>query len=59
MLYFSLFIALSEEEYYLVYSNVNENELPLQLKSKVFELFKGSKGQLKGQLTRLVSIFQI
>jgi len=51
--------ALSEEEYYLVYSNVNENELPLQLKSKVFELFKGSKGQLKGQLTRLVSIFQI
>jgi len=51
--------ALTEEEYYLVYSDVNENELPLQLKSKVFELFKGSKGQFKGQLTRLVSIFQI
>jgi len=51
--------ALTEEEYYLVYSNVNENELPLQLKSKVFELFKGSKGQFKGQITRLVSIFKI
>ncbi len=38
--------ALTEEEYYLVYSSVNEKELPLQLKSKVFELFKSSKRQL-------------
>lgn len=38
--------ALTEEEYYLVYSSVNEKELPLQLKSKIFELFKSSKGQL-------------
>jgi stage II sporulation protein R len=51
--------ALTEEEYYLVYSNVNEKELPLQLKSKVFEIFKESKGQVKGQLSRLASILQI
>lgn len=45
--------SLTEEEYYLVYSSVNENELPLQLKSKIFELFKSSKDQL----SRLGSIF--
>lgn len=45
--------SLTEEEYYLVYSNVNERELPLQLKSKIFEIFKASKGQLN----RLTSIF--
>ena len=51
--------ALTEEEYYLVYSDVNTNELPIQLKSKVFELFKESKGHLKGQLSRLASILKI
>lgn len=35
--------SLTKEEYYLVYSSVNENELPLQLKSKIFELVKSSK----------------
>lgn len=37
--------SLTEEEYYLVYSSVNENELPLQLKSKLFEVFSSAKGQ--------------
>lgn len=45
--------SLTAEEYYLVYSSVNENELPLRLKSKVFELFESSKKQL----SRLTSIF--
>ncbi|QUH19691.1 stage II sporulation protein R [Alkaliphilus sp. B6464] len=51
--------ALTEEEYYLVYSSVNEKELPLQLKSKVFEIFEQSKGQIKVQVNRLASIFEI
>ncbi len=46
--------SLTDEEYYLVYSSVNENELPLQLKSKIFELFESSKKQFN----RLASIFQ-
>ena len=45
--------SLTAEEYYLVYSSVNEKELPLQLKSKVFEFFESSKKQL----SRLTSIF--
>lgn len=45
--------SLTEEEYYLVYSDVNENGLPLQLKSKIFEVFKSSKSALN----RLASIF--
>ncbi len=44
---------LSEEEYHLVYSEVNENELPLELKSKLAELIKGSKDQF----SRLTSLF--
>lgn len=45
--------SLTAEEYYLVYSSVNENELPLKLKSKIFEIFKSSKKQFN----RLTSIF--
>lgn len=45
--------SLTAEEYYLVYSSVNEKELPLRLKSKVFEFFESSKKQL----SRLTSIF--
>lgn len=45
--------SLTDKEYYLVYSSVNENELPLQLKSKIFELFESSKKQFN----RLASIF--
>lgn len=45
--------SLTEEEYYLVYSSINENELPLQLKSKIFEVFQSSKRQFN----RLTSIF--
>lgn len=45
--------ALSEEEYNLVYSEINKDELPLQLKSKIFELFKASRDQIY----RLTSIF--
>lgn len=45
--------SLTAEEYYLVYSSINENELPLKLKSKVFEVFKSSKNKL----ARLTSIF--
>lgn len=44
---------LSEEEYHLVYSEVNGNELPLELKSKLAELIKGSKDQF----SRLTSLF--
>lgn len=51
--------ALTEEEYYLIYSDVNQNELPLQLKSKVFEIYEQSKDQVKGQLSRLASVFKI
>ncbi len=51
--------ALTEEEYYLVYSDINENELPLQLRSKVFEIFEQSKGQIKVQINRLASILEI
>lgn len=45
--------SLTTEEYYLVYSSINENELPLKLKSKIFEIFKSSKKQF----SRLTSIF--
>ncbi|MFW5649423.1 MAG: stage II sporulation protein R [Candidatus Alkaliphilus sp. MAG34] len=45
--------SLTAGEYYMVYSSVNENELPLQLKSKIFELFQSSKKQFN----RLTSIF--
>lgn len=45
--------TLTAGEYYIVYSSVNEDELPLQLKSKIFELFESSKKQL----SRLTSIF--
>lgn len=45
--------SLTAGEYYLVYSSVNENELPLQLRSKIFELFESSKKQF----SRLTSIF--
>ena len=45
--------SLTAGEYYLVYSSVNENELPLQLRSKIFELFESSKKQFN----RLTSIF--
>lgn len=53
----SLKASLTEEEYYLVYSNVNENELPLQLKSKIVEVYEETKGHIKGQFNRLTSIF--
>ncbi|HZJ76695.1 MAG TPA: stage II sporulation protein R [Oscillospiraceae bacterium] len=45
--------SLTAEEYYLVYSSVNERELPLKLKSKIFEIFKSSKDRF----ARLTSIF--
>lgn len=38
--------ALTEEEYTLIYSSTNDGELPLQLKSKIVEVFKASKNQL-------------
>lgn len=38
--------TLTEEEYNLVYISSNTAELPLQLKSKIVEIFKTSKNQL-------------
>lgn len=45
--------ALTDEEYALVYSAANDGELPLQLKSKIAEVFRASKGQF----SRLASKF--
>lgn len=51
--------ALTEEEYHLVYSDINDKELPIQLKSKISEILQESKVQLKGQFSRIASIFKI
>lgn len=45
--------ALSQEEYTLLYTSTSEEELPLQLKSKIVEIFKASRDQLN----RLASKF--
>ncbi|SES94397.1 stage II sporulation protein R [Natronincola peptidivorans] len=45
--------ALTEEEYRIVYTSVNDGELPLQLKSKIVEVFQASRDQL----SRLASVF--
>lgn len=44
---------LTKEEYHLVYNDVNGNELPLKLKSKLVEVIEGSKEQF----ARLTSVF--
>ena len=51
--------ALTEEEYHLVYSDINNKELPIQLKSKISEIFQESKVQIKGRFDRIASIFKI
>lgn len=45
--------VLSEEEYQLVYSSINDKELPLQLRSKLWDLIIKSKEQI----TRFASSF--
>ncbi|AOY75177.1 stage II sporulation protein R [Clostridium formicaceticum] len=45
--------TLSEEEYRLYYSAANKEEVPLQLRSKLVEVFRSSKNQLN----RFASIF--
>ncbi|WP_026476960.1 stage II sporulation protein R [Alkaliphilus transvaalensis] len=38
--------ALSEEEYQLVYAQVDEKEIPLQLRSKIVDFYRSSRDQV-------------
>ncbi|SCZ00052.1 stage II sporulation protein R [Alkaliphilus peptidifermentans] len=38
--------VLTEEEYQMIISDIDENELPLQLRSKLWDLFKSSRNQI-------------
>lgn len=45
--------ALSEEEYDVIYSNSNNQQLPLQLRSKVFEVIRESRVKIDQRLAWL------
>jgi len=51
--------VLSEEEYKIVVSTDEEDEIPIEIKFKVVEFFQGSKIKIKGAINKLVnSVYQ-
>lgn len=51
--------VLSEEEYRIVVSSDEEDDIPIEIKFKVVEFFQGSKIKFKGAINKLVnSVYQ-
>lgn len=45
--------ALTEEEYKMITSSVNESDIPIKIKFKIVEMFQSSKAKLAGTIDRL------